>query len=165
MNIRTTILTLAAAILFAAPAFVSAQGGPPPDHRGGPGFGHGPEAIFHHLPMLTEILDLTTDQVDQITAIFESQRTDVEVLMEQMRTAREDFRSSHALGTFDDVAFRTFFESQTAVTVEMRLIQARGFAQAWAVLTPEQQQKLTDLIEARAEGPGGQRTGGKRFGR
>lgn len=165
MNAKNIILTLATAALLVAPVAVLAQGGPPPGHHGGPGFGPGPDGIFHRLPMLTEILDLSSDQVDQITGIFEAQRSEVEPLMEQMRTAREDFHSTTGPGSFDEATYRAFFERQAATRVEMHLIQAQGVAEAWAVLTPEQQQELSDLIEAGAEHRGGTRCGRKPRGR
>ncbi len=85
--------------------------------------------------------------------------------MEQAQTARDEFRDLYPKGSYDEAAFRAHFESQAQLHVEMQLIGAGMMSQAWAVLTPEQQEELQDLMELFDNGRGGPRHGGgKRVG-
>ncbi|MCU0305667.1 MAG: Spy/CpxP family protein refolding chaperone [Thermoanaerobaculales bacterium] len=180
MNAKSLILTITAAALLAGPAAVLAQQGPGGCDGDGPhgpaafggfgGFG-GPDGDLGHgllrlLPRLADRLELTEAQQAQILAIIEANRPALESLHDQAVAAREAFADAYGPGDFDAAAFRTFFEAQAALHVEMRMIGAAASAEAWAVLTPEQQAELLDLIELLRDGRGGPRDGGgKRLGR
>lgn len=147
MSKRTRILTALATALV-APALVLAQpfGGPgghgPSWHArgagGGPGGGHG----LRMLDRMAVLLDLTDAQEAQIEAIKESTREQVEPIVEQIRTERDAWRAEHEPGTFDEEAFRAHFESQSGQRLEIAVLTAEAFNQAWQVLTPEQQTQL-----------------------
>jgi len=180
MNARTLILTIAAAALVAAPAAINAQqgtgncdgtgphggakmlGGP-----GGPGDGGGPDGhgLLRMLPRLAERIGLTETQQSQIQAIIEAQQPALDALRDQAQAARETFAESHEIGDYDADAYRTFFESQARLHVEMQLIGAATVDQVWDVLTPEQQTEVADLLDLLGGGFGGPRQGaGKRLG-
>lgn len=181
MNARTIILTITAAALLAAPATVFAQQGPgdcdgtgPHGRMGGPGGGgglggFGGQGGHHLLRMLDRVGDrigLTDAQRTQIEAIVDAGKPGLDVLRDQARAERETFRDSHEIGDFDEATFRAHFESQAQLHVEMQLIGASMMSQAWAVLTPEQQQEFQDLMALMGNGPGGPRHGGgKRLGK
>lgn len=151
MRTRHIILTLTAAALVAAPA-VMAQPGP----GGGP---HGPDDPGHGLlwmlPRLADHLELSQDQQDRIHTILEAQRPVIEALRDQATAAREAFRDSHGIGDFDAAAYRSFFEGQAQLHVEMQLLGAETVSRVWTVLTPEQQQEVRDLLELLADGHDG----------
>lgn len=181
MKARTLILTIAAAALIAAPATLIAQQGP-----GGPGGGtcdgtgpHGPgmpggpggpeepggPGLLRMLPRLAERIGLTETQQDQIQAIVDAQKPALDALRDQASAARDAFHDTYGIGDYDEVAFRTFFEAQAQLHIEMQLIGAATIAQVWQVLTPEQQGEALELIELFHDGHGGPRHGGgKRMG-
>ena len=177
MKARNIILTITAGAIIAAAGVVFAQQGPgdcdgsgPHGRMGGPGDGrafgnqdgHG---LLRMLPRLADKLDLTQGQQDQIQAIIDAGRPELEALRQQTQTARDAFRNLYPMGSFDDAAFRSQFESQAQLHVEMQLIGAEMASQAFAVLTPEQQQELLDLMDLFRDGRGGPRNGGgKRHG-
>ena len=170
MKARTLILTIAAAALIAAPGAVIAQhgpgGGPHGDGGmfGGPG-GHGGQGLLRMLHRLADRLELTEDQQAQIESIIDAHRSATQSQRDQAAAAREDFRENHGPGDFDEVEYRTFFESQAQIQVELHLDGARATSEAWNVLTPEQQDELLELIELFRDGRGGPRHGGgKRVG-
>ena len=181
MNARTIILTITAAALIAAPGAVFAQQGPgdcdgtgPHGRMGGPGEGGGPGGFggqggHHLLRMLDRVGDrigLTDAQKTQIQAIVDAGKPGLDALRDQAQAERETFRDSHEIGDFDEATFRAHFESQAQLHVEMQLIGASMMSQAWAVLTPAQQQELQDLMALIGNGPRGPRHGGgKRLGK
>lgn len=177
MKARTLILTIAAAALVAAPALTNAQQGAGDcdgtgphggaKMHGGPGGPGGPDGhgLLRMLPRLAERIGLTDTQHDQIEAIIAAQQPALDALRDQAQTARETFTEAHEIGDFDEAAYRTFFESQASLHVEMQLIGAAIVDQVWDVLTPEQQTEVSDLLDLFGGGFGGPRQGGgKRMG-
>jgi len=180
MKARNTILTITAITLIAAAGVVFAQQGPgdcdgdgphgPHGTMGGPGGpgdngGPGGHGFLRMLPRLAEKLDLTQEQQDQIRAIVDAGKPEMEALREQAQTEREAFTDSHEMGDFNEATFRTHFESQAQLHVEMKLIGADMMSQAWNVLTPEQQEELEELMALFGNGRHGPRNGGgKRHG-
>ncbi len=180
MKARTIILTIAAAALIAAPAVLVAQQGPGgpgggscdgtgphgggmggPHDGGGPG-GQGLLRIFNRV---ADRLELTADQRTQIEAIIEAHRTATQGLRDQSAAARAEFRDNHDFGDFDEVEYRAFFEAQAEIQVELHLDGARATAEAWNILTPDQQEQLLEILELLRDGRGGPRHGGgKRVG-
>jgi Spy/CpxP family protein refolding chaperone len=185
MNARTLTLTLTAAALIAVPGLASAQAGPGncdgtgphgPHMMGGPGGPSGPggpggpggdggHGLLRFIQRVGDRIGLSDAQQAQIQAILDAEMPAVRDLMEQARTAAEDFRASHDPGDFSEPEYRAFFESQARIHVEARLLGAAAADQVWDVLTPEQQQQVLDLLELMGPGHGpGKRSGGKRLG-
>ena len=180
MKARKIILTITAGAIIAAAGVVFAQQGPgncdgdgphgPQGSMGGPGGGgafgnQGGHGMLRMLPRLADKLDLTQEQQDQIQAIVDAGKPGLEALREQAQTARDEFRELYPMGSFDETTYRSHFESQSQLHVEMQLIGANMMSQAWAVLTTEQQEELQELMELFGNGRGGPRHGGgKRVG-
>jgi len=179
MKARKIILTITSVALIAAAGLVFAQQGPgncdgsgphgPHGTMGGPGGGGfggpGQHGFLRMLPRLADKLELTDDQQSQIQAIVEAGRPEIEALMEQAQTARDEFHELYPMGSYDEAAFRAHFESQAQLHVEMQVIGAGAVSLVFAVLTPEQQEELIELIELFHGGRGGPRHGGgKRLG-
>ncbi len=177
MKARNIILTITAGVIIATAGVVFAQQGPgdcdgsgPHGRLGGPGGGgfggHGGHGLLRMLPRLADKLDLTADQQSRIQGIVEAGRTEIEPLRDQAQTARDEFRELYPTGSFEETAFRSHFEAQAQLHVEMQIIGAGMMSQAWAVLTAEQQEELQELMELFGHGRGGPRSGGgKRLGR
>jgi Spy/CpxP family protein refolding chaperone len=180
MKARKIILTITATALIAGAGVVFAQHTPgncdgsgphgPQGSMGGPGDGgtfggQGGHGFMQMLPRLADKLDLTQEQQDQIQAIIDAGKPDLDALREQAQTARDEFRELYPMSSFDETTFRSHFESQAQLHVEMQLIGADLMSQAWAVLTTEQQEELQELMELFGNGRGGPRNGGgKRHG-
>ena len=182
MKVRNIILTITAAALIATPGLLFAQQGPGGgggcDGSGphGPGGADGPngEGVFggdrgpgllRMLPRLAERLEITETQQDQIHAILDARKPALDALRDQASAARDAFHDTYGIGDYDEVAFRTFFEAQAQLHVEMQLIGTATVSQVWQVLTPEQQEELLEIIELFHDGRGGPRHGGgKRLG-
>jgi Spy/CpxP family protein refolding chaperone len=180
MKARNIILTIAAAALIAAPAVLTAQQGPggpgggscdgTGPHGGGMGGPHdgggpGGAGLLHVFQRVADRLELSTDQRTQIEAIIEGHRTATQSLRDEAAEARVEFRDNHGFGDFDEVDYRTFFEAQAQIQVELHLDGARATAEAWNILTPDQQEQLLEILELFRDGRGGPRHGGgKRIG-
>jgi Spy/CpxP family protein refolding chaperone len=174
MKTRNIILTIAAAAVLAAPAAAIAQGGPGSGGGPGGGPGHfgrhhgpfedggGPGFLEHALPRLTERLGLSDEQVENIEAIVEASRPEIEAYAEQLRANREAYRESQADPTvFDEQAFRAHAAEQSRIQTEMMVSVQRTKAAVFAQLTPEQLEQLENM-----RGSGGgkamRRHGGRR---
>ena len=112
------------------------------------------------LPRMLRHLDLEPGQEEQIEAILESARDEIETLAAQSREAREAFHENHSIGDYQESAYREFFESLAAIDVDIRLVGADAVSQAWKLLSVEQQEELLDLLES--FGRGTKRRGGGR---
>ncbi|MGD8440712.1 MAG: Spy/CpxP family protein refolding chaperone, partial [Holophagae bacterium] len=110
-------------------------------------------------------IGLTDAQQSQIQAIVDARQPELDALHDQAAAARDAFRDSHEIGDWNETEFRAHFESQARLHVEMQLIGAEVTAQAWNVLTPDQQQQVRDILELFGPGHGvGKRHAGGRRG-
>jgi Spy/CpxP family protein refolding chaperone len=167
MKARHIFLTIAAAIVLAAPPAVFAQAGPGPGdgsepgaawggghgpHGGGPGqFGHpedgdGLHFFEHMLPRLAEELGLSDDQLSQIQTIIDAARPEIEGFVEQLREGREAYRAENDDPTvFNEATFRAHAEAQHSIQTELGVIAGQAKADALKVLTPEQLEQLDEM--------------------
>lgn len=177
MKARNTTLIITAATLIAASGLLFAQQGPgggtcdgegphgPGGFHGGPAAGGPGHGLLRMLPRLAERLELSDAQQDQIHAIVDAQKPAMESLRDEAKAARDAFHDTYDFGDYDEAAFRTFFESQAQLHIEMQLLGAETISQVWAVLTPEQQEEVLELMDLFRDGRGGKRQGGgKRHG-
>jgi Spy/CpxP family protein refolding chaperone len=143
-------MTVAVIGLVAAPMLAAAQGFGGPG-RGGHGWhGHrgGGQAGFglgFLKGRMAERLDLSQEQRDQIEAILDQGRPTIENLRQQLREGRETFRSSHQPGDFNEAEVRAHAQAQAQIRTEIMVETMRLKSQAFAVLTPEQQDQLVQL--------------------
>lgn len=178
MNARTIILTITAAALLAAPGAIFAQQGPgdcdgsgPHGRMGGPGGGggfggQGGHGLLRMLDRVGDRIGLTDAQRTQIETIVDARKPELDALRDQAQAERATFRDGHEMGDFDEATFRNHFELQASLHVEMQLIGAEVASQVWAVLTPEQQTQVLEIIDLIGDGRGGPRHGGgKRLGK
>jgi len=161
MRARHIILTIAAAVVLAAPTAVLAQTGPGPGDGSGSGGGwgggfgsHGGDiggfggqggGMLRMIPRILRHLDLEPGQQELIEGILETTRTTIEPLVKQSKEQRNAFHEIYGIGDFDDIAYREFFEALAAIDVEIKLASADAVSQVWKLLTPEQQQQIEDM--------------------
>jgi Spy/CpxP family protein refolding chaperone len=167
MKARHIILTIAAAIVLAAPTTVLAQAGPGPGDGNGPGGawgadqgphggGHGrfgdPEGgdglrFFERmLPRLAEELGLSDEQLSEIQTIVDEARPKIEEYANQLREGRDTYRAANEDPTyFNPEAFRAHAEAQHAIQTKLGVVAGQAKADAFKVLTPEQLEQLEEM--------------------
>ena len=99
-------------------------------------------------------LGVTAEQRQAIRKIVESHRTEVQALQEQAVPVRQALRS--ATWANDEAAIRDASAKLSAIMADQAVLQARIRAEAFDVLTPEQQEKARKL-QTDAEQRAGQR--------
>jgi len=147
---------------------LGAQQGPPPGRgpggqggrpgmggRGPGGPGGGPMGML--VPFGRE-LNLTDAQKEQFKALAETNKDAHAAIAKRMQTARQALNEA-VLGTaVDESLIRAKAAEVAAVEVDAALERAKLHAQAFALLTPEQQAKAKQLLASRpprGEGPMG----------
>jgi len=126
----TAIAALGSASLFAAET--SAAGGPRPGRHGA---------------FLTNYLSLTAEQQAQAKSIFEAARQSAQPVRQQLRETRQSLRGA--------VQANNTSQIQQLATVEggeigqLAAIRGTAMAKVYQTLTPDQQQKLAALHQAR----------------
>ena len=120
--------------------------GPPhgPMGPGGP-MGLGPEAAIRMLRMLGPRLNLTEAQRDQLKSIVESHRDEWQALGERARAAHQAVRSAVMADQIDESVIRAKVTEAATVDADVAVAAARARAEAYQVLTPDQQAQLKSL--------------------
>ena len=137
---------LSAAVQVFGTALALAQGppmGPPP---GVPGFG----PLYHVLDQL----NLSTEQRATIDALLSAHRQNAGTGWQQMMAARQVLMQSVHAEVFDEVKIREAAATVAALDADGAVAMARLFQEIRAVLTPEQQQRLQEVL-SRPPMPGG----------
>ncbi len=152
---RNWLITLVLlTVLVGFTGLVGAQGGPPGNHLrhgqwGGPPAGPmGGGGDFHrllHMLRMTNNLDVTDEQIEQIEGILENARPQFEALGEQLRTQGEAWREANDPAVFDEAAARQFAESQAALRADMMTQHMQTRAAVLSILTPEQRENLEQI--------------------
>jgi len=168
MRARNIILTIAAAVLLAAPTAVFAQNGSGPGdgtgsggawgggqgHHGGgqqgrfgnPEGGDGLRFFERMLPRMAEELGLSDEQLSQIQAIVEEARPQIENFAQQLRDEREAYRAANDDPTyFDEAAFLVHAEKQHGIQIQLGVVAGHAKAAALDVLTDEQLARLEEI--------------------
>jgi periplasmic protein CpxP/Spy len=105
-------------------------------------------------------LGLTDQQKTQVKAIFDGHKTDMQGFQTRMQTARKALDDAIWSGA-DEAAIRAKAADVAAVQADMDVFRSTVHAQVFAVLTPDQQAKASQLHQ---QGPMGQRGRGFRKG-
>lgn len=144
ITLATTILALiAASLLFA-------QG--PPNAPDPPS----PQAMAERqAKMLTTVLSLSNAQQQQVRTIFTKAATDASALHDNLKIARESL--SDAVKSNDIATINQASNAIGKLVAQMTATKAKADATLFQILTPDQQNKLTELEK---EGPGRLMVGG-----
>lgn len=131
------------------------RGGPGGGRFGGPGGRGGPMgALGIFGPMLRQ-LNLTEDQQQRLRTIAESHRSEMQAIAERNRPAHEALQQAITSGTVDEGIIRARSAEVAQGDADMAILQARIYAEAVQVLTPDQQTQLKKLqAEMKDHGPG-----------
>jgi Spy/CpxP family protein refolding chaperone len=132
---------------FAADSIVSAQGRPNAGRRLGPRHERGQWAQGLALGRL----ELSADQRQQAQAVMQGQRQALTQIRERMGAARKALNAAVIAPQTDEAAIRAASADVAAVEADEAVIRAKIHSDVWAILTSEQQQKITDMRAKKAE--------------
>lgn len=117
-----------------------------------PGFGPGRSGMMRRMgPSLLEQLQVSSDQRSQIQSIFTDGRETIRPLIQQLREKHAALQEAARDQPFDETLVRS--QAQEIADVQARLIVARAQLknQVLAVLTDEQQARLSELRAQRPQ--------------
>jgi len=146
---------------FSGPYGGQRGGGPRgPMGPGGP-MGLGADNPLGMLRMLGPRLGLSETQLAQLKSIAESHRDEWKALAERAMTARHTVRDAVMADQMDEALIRSKAAEAGAVEADVAVASARAKAEAWQVLTTDQQAQVKQFLsEAKNRGPRGPRPGG-----
>lgn len=144
-----SMLALVVAMAAGGASMASAQPGPggPGGPRGfgrfgGPGGPGGPGEFFG--------LGLTDQQREQIRALYEQHKTELQAAREAVRTARDAQEKALDAATLDEGAVRAAATQLASAEADMLILNAKIKAEAVQLLTPDQLAKLQERKAERA---------------
>ena len=111
------------------------------------------EMVANRVARLTKLLDLTSTQQAQATAIFTAQQTALAGVMTSMDTARTALKS--AVDTNNAGGIDAAAEQIGTLTAQQIQGQSKAEAAFFAILTPDQQSKYNELRPGPGNGMGG----------
>ncbi len=118
------------------------QGAPPPpqgEMQGrGPGGGEA---------MLFTLLDLTTDQKDQIKKLHDAERAAAKPIHDQLKTAHDQIQTATKDGVFNEVAIRSLLVQTQQPELELEVLHIKTHTAIFNLLTPAQKAKALELQE------------------
>lgn len=147
---RKEILTVTAAAML---ALVAGNTAIAHDHRGFGAHGDDPARMAEHL---TRWLELEQDQAQTVRNIAEAAVPEIESVRERARANREALRSLDPNDPGYDAELNRLADENGYLAAEATRLHGRLRAELHAVLTPEQQQQLSDATE-RMHGRSGRR--------
>jgi protein CpxP len=106
-------------------------------------------------------LNLTADQLTQVKAIFDAQRTVVEPLMKQMGEYRKQLDTATADGQFNEEQVRAIAQQQAQTAAQLTVENERTKAKVYNILTPEQRELAKQMHHRHGGPPRGPRPGGE----
>lgn len=139
MSTRTKFVAIGSALVLALviAGVALAQG-----MHNGMGHRHGFERMLNYY---SQALNLSTDQQDQIKAIWAKEKPALEPLMQQMKQFHTQMEALTNTGTFDEVKVRALATQQSQAMTEMMVQHARIKSEMMQVLTPDQKTKFSQL--------------------
>ena len=114
------------------------------------------DAHFQHmLNMYTQKLGLTSEQQDQIKAVWAKEKPILQPLMQQMRQNHKAMEALDNSGTFDEAKTRAQATQNAQTMINLEVEHARMKSEMMQVLTPDQKTQFQQL-QAQHHGPMGE---------
>ena len=125
---------------------LAAQGpGPGGPRRGGNGFGPGLGRGGPQAGLALRALDLTDAQREQVRQLTQQHRQQTRPLVERAHAAEEAQRQAMDAPSFSEQQVRAAAQALAEVQTDLAVQQARLRSDIYALLTPEQQQRLQQM--------------------
>jgi Spy/CpxP family protein refolding chaperone len=106
-------------------------------------------------------LNLTAEQLTQVKAIFDAQRTVVEPLMKQMGDYRKQLDTATANGQFNEEQVRAIAQQQAQTAAQLTVETERTKSKVYNILTPEQRELAQQMPHRHGGPPRGPRPAGE----
>jgi protein CpxP len=137
---RKSILALVAALAIAAlGATALAQ------NNFGQGAKHGEFRGGHFGQRMAAELGLTEQQQTQIKQILQNEKTNVQPLRDQLRSAHQQMLAATRGGAFDEAQVRTIANQQAQTQANLIVEREKVKAEIYKVLTPDQRAKADQM--------------------
>lgn len=108
----------------------------------------GGERGHHMMQRMFSKLALSEQQEEAIKALRAAAHTSMEQLEEgSMTDSHEQMKALIHASSFDEAAYRELLESKQSHHLEMRLIKAKTKNGIWNLLSAEQQEKMSAMME------------------
>jgi Spy/CpxP family protein refolding chaperone len=137
---RAVTAAVAVALVAGAAAIASGQGLAGPGRHGRFGAGHGPGAF-----PLVRALDLTEAQREQVRSVMQRYEDQMSQAGKRLREAHDAQRAAIETVPVNEGLIRSTAQTLANAQTDMALLRARIHTDVWALLTPEQQEKATQL--------------------
>ncbi len=145
---RTTIVTVALAVLLIAGVAVSQTVRKAAQHEGfGGGFGPG----GHMLGVMSDYLGLTEAQQAQVKQIFAAEKPILQPLMQQLHQSQLQMHQLITSGNFDEAKAREIASQEAQTRTDLMVQRAKIHAQIFNLLTPDQKTKAVDFMNRREQ--------------
>lgn len=112
------------------------QGPPPQGRRGEPAGGE---------RMLFALLDLTSEQKDQIEKIHDAEKVAAQPIQEQLKTIHDQLHAATKDGAFNEAVIRSLLSQTQPPELELEILHIKTHTAIFNVLTPAQKAKLIEL--------------------
>ncbi|RLB72907.1 MAG: hypothetical protein DRH07_03290 [Deltaproteobacteria bacterium] len=119
------------------------------------------ERMGDRLEKMGVILDLTSQQQEQLKGLLDQQWQDRQSMRTKMQASREDLHEDKQGKEFNESEFRAKAQKHADLQTEMMVQRAKTRQQFLAALTPEQQQKAEKLRGMGGEGFFGKHDGNR----
>ena len=136
---KNTILSLIGTGLLVTGLTFAQTPAPTPTPNATPGAGRPMRARMAHRMMAN--LNLTDDQKQQAKAIFQAGRQEAQPVQQQLRQARQDMQAA-VKSNAPQTEIDRLSTNVGNLTGQLATLHARNMAKFYAILTPEQQQKV-----------------------
>ncbi len=163
LKLLAALITISAAGLLSQPAAsLAADSAPPPPPMAGAGPGMGPgmmggPGMGMKGPGMEgrfgKALGLSAEQKAKIKAVREAGWKTCEPLRKSLFETQKKIEAAIKATPFDENAVRSLAQSESDTRVNLEVTRAQTRSQIYAILTPEQQRKLDQLMAER-RGPG-----------
>ncbi len=105
------------------------------------------QRVGQRLERMTVVLDLTADQKQQLSDLFDQQWKAHQALRDKMLAGRAEMNSYRSAGTFNEAEFRAIAQKQADLKTEKMVQRAKMQQTVNSILTPEQRVKADQLRE------------------
>lgn len=115
------------------------------------------QRFAHRLNQVAQILELTPDQQTQMQTIIQQGMQAARPIMQQLRQNKLEMRQLIESGTTGpqfDQQVQQFASTQGQLVSQLAVIKARGVAQFYSMLNPQQRQKASALFNLMHHGRG-----------
>ena len=146
MKSKTAKIVLFGALavaLVAGIAFAQSEGGPM--HHGMHGAGMGGPDFGFPMHMLHQ-LNLTDDQHTQVKQIFQTEKPNIQPLMQQEMQAHQQLMQLITSGNFDQAKATAIATQEAQTHIQMEVEHAKIGAQIYQLLSSDQKAKVADMM-------------------